>query len=204
MNIGDRIRDCRKLKKMTQADLAAIINKTPQVVSNWERGYTPVIPHEDVLALAVALETTPNHLLGRPDNKIEGPLIIREERSPYAVKQVQCGDRIEMLRESRGLTQEQFAKLLEIDVSELAELEKSKESTELAMLEKIAGFFGIKVDYFLAETITVEQSAKDDYSEYATIWKNRGYEPREINEILTKWEGLKELLGKKKSDKVEK
>lgn len=78
MSIGDRIRDCRKLKKITQVELASLINRSPQVISNWERGYTPVIPHDDILELAIALETTPNYLLGLTDDPTPPQASIKE------------------------------------------------------------------------------------------------------------------------------
>lgn len=84
MNIGDRIRERRKFKKITQVELASLINRTPQVISNWERGYTPVIPHEDVLELAIALETTPNYLLGHTNNP--STMSVSEEAPQYTVK----------------------------------------------------------------------------------------------------------------------
>lgn len=38
--IGERIREYRKQKHLTQKELASLIHKTPQVISNYERGYS--------------------------------------------------------------------------------------------------------------------------------------------------------------------
>ena len=67
MGFGERIRERRKLKKITQAELGVRVNKSAQVISNWERGYTPTISHDDVVVLAVALEVNSSYLLGLAD-----------------------------------------------------------------------------------------------------------------------------------------
>jgi transcriptional regulator with XRE-family HTH domain len=67
LNIGERIKKLRELKKWTQKELGDHVNKSAQVVSNWERNYTPAIAHDDILSLAKALETSPNYLLGKLD-----------------------------------------------------------------------------------------------------------------------------------------
>jgi transcriptional regulator with XRE-family HTH domain len=64
MSIGQRIKQRREELKLTQPNLAKRINKSPQVISNWERGYTPTINYDDVAKLAEALSIEPNWLLG--------------------------------------------------------------------------------------------------------------------------------------------
>lgn len=39
-SIGERIKEYRKNKKLTQRDLGNLIHESPQVISNYERGYT--------------------------------------------------------------------------------------------------------------------------------------------------------------------
>lgn len=68
MVIGKRIRERRKAKGFTQKQLGKLVNKSSQVISNWERGYTPSIPHDDIMALANSLETDPHYLLGFTDD----------------------------------------------------------------------------------------------------------------------------------------
>lgn len=68
MSIGKRIKKLRQEKGFTQKELGDLVNVSPQVISNWERGYTPGIDHDDVLKLADALGTSTDYLLGRTDN----------------------------------------------------------------------------------------------------------------------------------------
>ena len=54
MNIGHKIKSLRKYQGLTQRELAEKVHKSPQVISNWERGYTPNITNEDIVNLATA------------------------------------------------------------------------------------------------------------------------------------------------------
>jgi transcriptional regulator with XRE-family HTH domain len=68
MEIGDRIKERREFEGLTQKELGTLINKSPQVISNWERGYTSAIAHDDILKLSAALNIDLNYLLGRTDD----------------------------------------------------------------------------------------------------------------------------------------
>jgi repressor LexA len=72
----NRIREVRKRRGWTQSDLAERCSVSPQVVSNWERGYsTP--DAEDVSRAASALDVSVDYLLGRAN-------VVSETRSTYA------------------------------------------------------------------------------------------------------------------------
>ena len=64
MNIGSKIKELRRNEGMTQKELAEKINKSPQVISNWERGYTPNITNDDILNLANALSVKVSDIIG--------------------------------------------------------------------------------------------------------------------------------------------
>lgn len=65
--IGEIIRKTRKVKGWTQTQLALKLNKSTQVISNWERGYTS-LNHEDVAALSKVFEIPADKILG--ENKM--------------------------------------------------------------------------------------------------------------------------------------
>ncbi|MDG5787806.1 helix-turn-helix transcriptional regulator [Evansella sp. AB-P1] len=67
MSIGNRIRTLRKKNGFTQKDLADKVKVSPQVISNWERGYTSP-DHNDVENLADSLSCSTEYLHGRSDN----------------------------------------------------------------------------------------------------------------------------------------
>ena len=64
MNIGDRIKILRKRNELTQRELAKKIHKSPQVISNWERGYTPSITNDDIVNLARVFNVEVSDIVG--------------------------------------------------------------------------------------------------------------------------------------------
>ena len=89
MKIGDRIKMARKNKGLTQMQLASLINVSKQVMSNWERGYTPSISNEYIALLATALDVSPDYLLGRCSNpELEFKIEINEDAAIYNVSDV--------------------------------------------------------------------------------------------------------------------
>ncbi len=63
MPLKDKIRNLRKKRNLTQADLGKLINKSSQVISNWERGYTSTINQDDIIKLAKILKVNVSELL---------------------------------------------------------------------------------------------------------------------------------------------
>ena len=70
MNIGDKIRACRKAKKLTQEQLAEYLNISSQAVSKWETGLSA--PDIDMLPrLAVFFGVTVDELLDYDRHRID-------------------------------------------------------------------------------------------------------------------------------------
>lgn len=67
MEIGSRIKAKRKENRFTQIELAKLVNVSPQVISNWERGYSD-LSSVDVARLADVLNCSTEYLLGKIDN----------------------------------------------------------------------------------------------------------------------------------------
>ena len=66
MAIGERIREYRLRKFMTQKELADALNISTQAVSKWERGGAPDISL--IVPLANLLDVSPNELLEFNEN----------------------------------------------------------------------------------------------------------------------------------------
>ncbi|MBU3569225.1 helix-turn-helix transcriptional regulator [Priestia aryabhattai] len=87
MSIGVRIKERRKQNNFTQKKLADLVSVSPQVISNWERGYTDP-DHNDVKRLADALDVSADYLLGKSDtpspsatnNNINNALTEKDEK----------------------------------------------------------------------------------------------------------------------------
>ncbi|WP_245415715.1 helix-turn-helix domain-containing protein [Alteribacter populi] len=78
MEIGKRIKQKRNEANLKQADLAKKVNVSPQVISNWERGYTHP-NHADVSRLSDALNCSTEYLHGKTKKQD----YIKEEKDNY-------------------------------------------------------------------------------------------------------------------------
>ncbi|MNC38355.1 HTH-type transcriptional regulator Xre [compost metagenome] len=63
-----------------------------------------------------------------------------------------CGDKIALLREKRGLTQEDLANKIGISRASLSHYEKNRREPDYATMTKLADFFHVSVDYLLGRT----------------------------------------------------
>lgn len=64
MSKGDRIRDLRKAKNITQIEMARLLNTTKQTISKYEKNIVTNIPSDRLELIATILETTPEYILG--------------------------------------------------------------------------------------------------------------------------------------------
>ena len=63
-NKGDRIKQLREAKKLSQAELAKLLNTKRQTVSKYENGIVTNIPSDRIEEMARILDTTPEYILG--------------------------------------------------------------------------------------------------------------------------------------------
>ena len=69
MTKGERIRDLRKSKGITQLDMAKLLSTTKQTISKYEKGIVTNIPSDRIEAMARLLDTTPEYILGWNDEE---------------------------------------------------------------------------------------------------------------------------------------
>lgn len=62
------------------------------------------------------------------------------------------GDRIALLREKRGLTQEELSNKIGISRASLSHYETSRREPDYETINKIATFFKVSIDYLLGRT----------------------------------------------------
>lgn len=65
--IGARIKEQRQKIRYTQKMLADKVSASPQVISNWERGYTEPSA-DDISRLSEVLDCSSDYLLGKSNN----------------------------------------------------------------------------------------------------------------------------------------
>ena len=64
MTKGERIKELREKKKLTQEELARLLNTTKQTVSKYEKGIVTNIPSDRIESMAKILNSTPEYILG--------------------------------------------------------------------------------------------------------------------------------------------
>lgn len=68
MTLGEKIREERKKRKITQKELANRMEVSSQVISNWERDYTKP-SYYDILNLSTELNISTDYLIGKKNKK---------------------------------------------------------------------------------------------------------------------------------------
>lgn len=63
LSIGKRIKELRRLNSLTQPELALKLNVSRQVISNWERGYTPTIDADYIAKMAKIFNCSSEYLI---------------------------------------------------------------------------------------------------------------------------------------------
>ena len=71
VNVGYYIRLRRTELGMTQVQLAQKIGKSSQVISNWERGYSPSMKMGELASIARALQVNVNYFFPAPNNQMD-------------------------------------------------------------------------------------------------------------------------------------
>lgn len=84
------------------------------------------------------------------------------------------GERIAQLRKSRSMSQFQLAKTLNIATSTLGMYETNRRKPNMEMLEKLADFFGVSVDYLLGRPEKNDDNNTADLADDDTIFTYKG------------------------------
>lgn len=64
MTKGERIKQLRIEKGITQEEMAKLLNTTKQTISKYEKGIVTNIPSDRIEAMSKLLDTTPEYILG--------------------------------------------------------------------------------------------------------------------------------------------
>ena len=71
VNVGDYIRLRRTELGMTQAQLGQKIGKSSQVISNWERGYSPSMKMGELARIAQALQVNVDYFFPASQKQVD-------------------------------------------------------------------------------------------------------------------------------------
>jgi transcriptional regulator with XRE-family HTH domain len=99
-------------------------------------------------------------------------------------------EKIRLVRQTKGLTQEEVAHALEMSVNGYGDIERGDSDLKMSKLDKIANYFGLSFEELASvnEKIVFNQNVKNNKNiqNYCTIDKNNSMEYLEIKHELEK------------------
>lgn len=128
VTLGNNIKAARKAKKMTQPQLAALIDKHESSIRKYEKGLTD-IPNEVIQKIAEVLDTTPGELLG---------IIKNEKVEDVTINKILVGRNIKLARKKRHLKQKELAEIIGYTESSISKYEQGLTEIPNSVIELIA------------------------------------------------------------------
>ncbi|MBQ8879515.1 MAG: helix-turn-helix domain-containing protein [Clostridia bacterium] len=92
--IKEKLKELRKMKKMSLGDLADLVGTSRQTIHRYENGTISNIPPERVEDLARALGTTPSELMGWSEESIPKNILPVSKKSLPILGDIACGEPI--------------------------------------------------------------------------------------------------------------
>jgi len=146
MSIGERIRIARKLKGLTQSDLARRLGVTKQTISQYEKGQIKV-PEYQLKKIGEILEKPLEYFFSASLENSKKIL----SKNIDEIKKINLGKKIKMARLEKNISRRELAKKLNISYSTLNSYELSVNEPSFTMLLKIAKALGKPISYFFEE-----------------------------------------------------
>lgn len=143
MEIGERIHYYRKLRGLTQEDVAIRLGTTPQNIYKYEKGIIKNIPLSSIVAMSELFGVSSAELAGMTeDSSPQLPPSSLSEKEAFGI-------RLRNLREAAGLSVRELGLKLHVIPHIIVELEDgtANEISE-SMILKLASFFGKSPEYF--------------------------------------------------------
>lgn len=184
MELADRVKLKRKELGLTQEELAHRMGYKSRVSINKIEMGRP-ITQKIIVKLAEALNTTPSYLMGWED---EPP---KEDNTNNI--NLEIGNRLKNIRESRNISREEIALEFNISVDDVLNYEKGLREIPIEYLKLFATYFNVSVDeliYFDVDNRrTVFITKDEELSKRYKKWQELiGYDfkftDEEIDEII--------------------
>jgi len=168
MEIGERIHYYRKLRGLTQEEVATRLGTSPQNIYKYEKGIIKNIPLSSIVAMSELFGVPSAELAGMSDEQSSPP-------SSSALSEKEAfGARLRCLRESKGLSVRELAIKLHVIPHIIDELEKGTfDELSDSMLLKISKFFDKDPDYFKTAPLPESTELVLDETERLVVVKYR-------------------------------
>lgn len=198
MNIGQRIKQQRKLLRLSADDLGKRLGKNRATIYRYENGEIENLPLDVLEPLAEALETTPAYLMGWEDATNEGVEEIKEKNNN---EKIAIGQLLKQIREQHNLTLQEMASEISISTNTLQKYESGEVEAPQVILKAYSKYFGIDINELLHVKIDEKSShssfisTNPDLVENIERWESEiGYNVFSKEEIDKIFEYAKFLL----------
>lgn len=161
-NFGNKIRELRLSRNLTQAELSRLIGISKSSVVNYETG-TRKIPLTLIRKFADFFNVSLDDLLGITEELESTVLETENHKDVYK----NFGLKIKQLRRENNITQTELAKALGITQSTVVAIEKGLRKIPIDLLTAFSDFFKIPVDDLIGAT-----SKEESTPEYEVLAKN--------------------------------
>ena len=158
---ANRLRECRKIKGLTQKCVADMLGVSSPAISQWEKGETSP-SSENLAKLAKIYGVSTDYLMGLDTPETSADIAklrkdhIRDTLMYGAVRRTlnlpSTTNRLQKLRMERGLTQAEAADLTGIDRVSYTRFERGIRVPPADKLVILADFFGVTTDYLLGRS----------------------------------------------------
>ena len=130
-----RIRDLREDNDFTQKEVYSYLHCSESTYRLYEKGKSE-IPVDKAIMLAQRYNVTLEYLTGRTD-----------EKQPFIPIKYSIPTMLKFLRRRQHLNQDAIASVLSCSRSKYAEYEEGHKRISLTMLNLLANFYGVSIDY---------------------------------------------------------
>lgn len=143
--IGEKIKEYRKKRDLSQRDFAKLLKVANGTISLWENNLR--VPDLDTIKDISAVLEVPIHELLGLENTAKNQEI--PEVSTSSLKHNQ----IKELRKEKNITQNQLATAIGVSRSSVAMWETNNTQPDFDLIKKLADYFGVSIDYILGYEI---------------------------------------------------
>lgn len=143
---GKRIKELRKKHKLTQSQLGEIIGVQKSAVAKYERGEIVNLKRETISKLSNYFNVKPSFLMGIDDENTDMRFFQPKDSEAFCTH---VGNRLKLLRKRNGYSQEELAKLLNVDLTTIKNLENGvNHGFDTSLLRKCCEVLDVDSAYF--------------------------------------------------------
>lgn len=140
MDINQKLKHRRLEIGLTMLQVAKKVGVSEATISRWESGDIANMRRDKIVLLANALHVSPAYIMG-------------DSELPYISYNTNTiGDKLRILRETFGFTQEELANKVQLSKPNICKYEKGTVEPNIETLLKFSELFNVSLDYLLCKT----------------------------------------------------